>query len=345
MKGLLFSFLALGASLFANEKIVVRVGHFPNITHAQGIIGQHFSRIKKGWFEDALGPNVEVQWFVYTDGPAAIEGLYTQAIDMTYVGPSPTINIFAKSKKKNICIICGGCCSGAALVVQSGEKFTTPADFKGKKISTPQIGNTQDIAARTWLINNGFHQTMTVGDALVIPTTQTNQFQLFKTKQLDAIWTIEPWVSHLVLKGGARIYLQESSLWTETQGKYVTAHLVSSVNFLEKYPEIAKKWVAAHVKLTDWIVKNPSQAKKIVQQELKEETKFEMDDTLLDMAWNNIELTSDPIAASLEKYALDAYKLKFFKIKPDLTGIYELKFLEEALKRPLEENNNAKKVK
>src|SRR5271157_515069 len=161
--------LCLCASARA-EKIILRVGHFPNVTHAQALIAHGLSRAGKGWFEERLGPDVEVQWFVYNAGPSAMEAIFARSIDMTYVGPNPAINAHLKSRGDEIRIVAGACSGGAALVVQPDGRIKTDVDFKGKKVATPQLGNTQDVAARAWLQSKEFRVTMTGGDVLVVPT-------------------------------------------------------------------------------------------------------------------------------------------------------------------------------
>lgn len=330
-KILILGFLLLIGTLHA-EKTIINVGHFPNITHAQAVIGHYLTREQKGWFEETLGPDVEVRWFVYNAGPSAMEAILTEAIDLTYVGPSPTINAYIKSKGEEVRIICGSCSGGAALIVQQDERIKTNADFKGKKIGTPQFGNTQDVAARAWLKSIGLRINPSGGDAFVIPTQSPDQLLLFKQGSLDAVWTIEPWVSRLVLEAQGRVYFEESTLWPETGGKYVTTHLVSGKKFLKEHPDLAKKWVAAQVELTKWINENPEKAKELITLEIKNETKVSLPKAVFERAWQHIELTSDPIPQSLFRYAQEAYKIGFLKQEPNLQGIYQLDFLKQVLK-------------
>lgn len=313
------------------EKTIIRVGHFPNITHAQGLIGHGFSRDDRGWFEKRLGPDVEVQWFVYNAGPSAMEAIFADSVDLTYVGPSPTINAYLRSKGKEIRVISGACCCGASLVIQPDEEIQTNADFKGKRIGTPQLGNTQDVAARIWFRSQGFRVTLTGGDVWVIPTANFDQLTLFKNKDLDAVWTVEPWVSRLVLEANAKVYFDESYLWPQTKGRYVTTHLVSSKSFLENHPELVKKWLSAHVELTEWINQHPAEAKQLANEELRKEMMKGLSAKVLDRAWNNIELTYDPIRSSLFKYAEEAYEIGFIKDYPNLSQLYVLKLLNEVL--------------
>src|SRR6266540_1304821 len=124
--------------VFAQEKTAIRFGHFPNITHAQGVIAHALSRQGKGWFEEKLGPDVEIQWFTYNAGPSAMEAIFANSIDLTYVGPNPALNAYARSKGAEIRILAGAVNGGAALVVQPDSTLKSPQDFKGKKIATPQ---------------------------------------------------------------------------------------------------------------------------------------------------------------------------------------------------------------
>jgi NitT/TauT family transport system substrate-binding protein len=323
--------LGLGASTRA-EKVVVRVGHFPNVTHAQGVVAHGLSRAGKGWFEERLGPDVEVQWFVYNAGPSAMEAIFARSIDLTYVGPNPAVNAYLKSQGEEIRIVAGGCSGGAALVVKSGGPLKTDADFRGRKIATPQLGNTQDVAARAWLQSKGLRITMTGGDAFVIPTANPDQLSLFQRGEMDAVWTVEPWVSRLVLEAGGKVYLDESSLWKNTGGKYVTTHLVSSVKFLKDRPDLLKKWIGAHVELTKWINEHPDEAKRILNEEIKAETTKAIPQATLASAWKRLEITYDPVSASLLESAEDAYRIGFLKEKPDLSHIYDLKLLNDVLR-------------
>lgn len=313
------------------EKVILRVGHFPNTTHAQGVIGHALSRQGKGWFEQRLGPDVEIQWFVYNAGPTAMEAIFAKSIDLTYVGPNPAINAHLKSRGEEIRIVAGASSGGAALVVQSDGRIKADADFKGKKIGTPQLGNTQDVAARAWLQSKGFRVTLTGGEVQVVPTANPDQLALFQKGDLDAVWTVEPWVTRLELEAKGKVFLEESSLWPQTQGKYVTTHLVSSVGFLKQRPELLKKWIAAHVELTEWIHQNPEEAKKVLNEEMKAETTKALPQQTLDSAWKRIEVTSDPIRASLLKSAADAHRIGFLREKPDLSRIYDLKPLNDVL--------------
>src|SRR6201981_856210 len=261
----------------ASDKTVIRVGHFPNITHAQGLIAHNLWRQGKGWFEARLGPSVEIQWFTYNAGPSAMEAIFAKSIELTYAGPGPALNAYTKSQGEEIRVIAGAANGGAALVVHPDATLQAPADFKGKKIATPQLGNTQDISCRAWLTSSGLRITQLGGDAQILPTQNPDQLPLFQQKKIDAVWTVEPWISRLENEAGAKVLIEESDA--------ATTVLVSSAKFLNEKRALASKFVQANRDLTDWISKNPAEAQKIVKAELLAETRSDVSAELLAHAW------------------------------------------------------------
>jgi NitT/TauT family transport system substrate-binding protein len=297
------------------------------------VIGHGLSRAGKGWFEERLGPGVELEWYVYNAGPTAMEALLAGSIELTYVGPNPALNAFIRSEGDEVRIVAGACSGGAALVVQPDGRIREAADFRGKRIGSPQLGNTQDVAARAFLKSKGLRITQTGGDALVLPTANPDQLTLFQKGDLDAVWTVEPWVTRLELEAGAELYLEEKALWPETGGRYVTTHLVSSVEFLAQEPALLERFVAAHVELTAWIAANPEEAKRLLNAEIEKETTKGLPREVLDRAWARIDITHDPVRASLERCARDAHAAGFLKEVPDLARIYALEVLNDVLAR------------
>lgn len=312
MKRLLFLFIAAAAlALPARaDKLVLRVGHFPNITHVQALVANALSRQGKGWFEQRLGPDVTIQWYSYNAGPSAIEGILAGTIDMTYVGPSPAINAYARSGGREIRILAGAANGGTALVAQPDENLKTPADFRGKKIATPQLGNTQDISCRAWLSAGGLRITQLGGDAQVIPTQNPDQLALFKLKKIDAAWTVEPWVSRLELEAGGKAVVEEKDTTITV--------LVTGAKFLGAHRDIAAKFVAAHRELTQWIQQHPADAQKLVEYELAAETGGKVPAALVAHAWDRILLTNDVSREALEKFVANAKAAGFLRQAPDL---------------------------
>src|SRR5881296_2650925 len=260
-------FLLWASFMTAEEKTMVRFGHFPNITHAQGVIAHALSRQGNGWFEKRLGPNVAIQWFTYNAGPSAMEAIFAGSLDITYVGPSPALNAYFKSNGEEIRVISGAANAGAALVVKADSPIRAPADFRGKKIATPQLGNTQDISCRAWLKAQGFNVTQTGGDVIVVPTNNPDQLALFQSGGVDAVWTVEPWVTRLEREAKARVFLEDKDV--------ITTWLVSSAKFLQDHRDFVKKIAAANMDLTKWIQDHEAEAQKLLIDELKEETRAE----------------------------------------------------------------------
>jgi NitT/TauT family transport system substrate-binding protein len=298
-----------------NGETVIRVGHFPNITHAQGLVAHNLSRQGKGWFEERLGPGFKIEWFVYNAGPSAMEAIFAQSIDLTYVGPGPALNAYTKSNGAEVRLVAGSANGGAALVVQPDQNLKAPTDFRGKKIATPQLGNTQDISCRAWLIAGGLKITQLGGDAQVLPTQNPDQLSLFKQKKIDAVWTVEPWVSRLERDSGGKILVDERDV--------ATTVLVSSAKFLGNQRDLVKKFAEAHAALTDWMAKNPDEAQKLIKAELLEETRSEMSADLITQSWKRIAFTAEIPRASIESFLQNSLKTGFIKTAPDLTKLFE----------------------
>jgi NitT/TauT family transport system substrate-binding protein len=304
---------ALTQPALAEETI--RVGHFPNITHVQGLVAQHLSRTGPGWFEQRLGADVKIEWYIYNAGPSAMEAILANSIDLTYVGPSPALNLYAKSGGEEIRIIAGAAAGGAALVVQLNSGLQQPADFRGKTIATPQLGNTQDIACRAWLANGGLKITQTGGEAFVVPTPNPDQLTLFQQKKVDAVWTVEPWVSRLEREAGGKVLVEQSS-------ESITI-LVSSVKFLKTKRELARKFAQAHRELTEWILTHPDEAKQMVRQELAAETRADVSVGLIAQAWKRLVLTTNASPDEYQHFISNAQRAGFMRTAPDLSRLIE----------------------
>jgi NitT/TauT family transport system substrate-binding protein len=308
--------LALLPQLGRGEaKTVIRLGHFPNITHAQGVIAHALTRQHKGWFEERLGPGVEIQWYTYNAGPSAMEAIFAGSLDLTYVGQGPALNAHFKSNGEEIRILAGAANAGAALVIKPDGPIKTAADFRGKKIATPQLGNTQDISCRAWLKAQGFKVTQTGGDVLVVPTANPDQLGLFQSGGVDAVWTVEPWVTRLEREANGKIFLEDTNI--------ITTWLACSVKFLNAHRDLAKKIVSANKKLTDWIQAHPDEAQKLLVAELKEETKADFAPEAAAQAWKRIKFTTEVSRDLLAKAVQDGKDAGFYKSSTDTSKLIE----------------------
>jgi NitT/TauT family transport system substrate-binding protein len=319
--------LMAACALHAQQKpTVLRVGYFPNVTHAQALLGR-----ANGQFEKAVGPGVQVEWKAFNAGPSAIEALFANAIDLTYVGPNPTVAGYARSQGEAVRVIAGAASGGASLVVRKDVAIRSAADFHGKRIATPQLGNTQDVALRSWMRANGLKAREKGGDVQVIPISNADQLTLFLKGQIDAAWAPEPWAARLVHEGGGRIFLDERDLWPDHQ--FVVTNIIVNPKFLKEHPDVVKNFLRAHVELTDWINKNAAQAKQILNQQLHKETGKSLAPEVLDDAFSRMQVTYDPIRSSLLKSTEQAFDEGFLgRTKPDLSGLYDLTLLNEVLR-------------
>ncbi len=313
----------LGA--WAAAGTVMRVGAFPNITHPQAMVGKNIA-----WFEKAMGPQVKIEWKSFNAGPSAIEALFAGAIDMTYIGPNPAISGYVRSNGEALRIVAGATSGGAALVVRSDSGIQRPEDFHGKKIASPQMGNTQDVALRAWLKANGMKTTDKGGDVQVIPLANPDQLMLFIKKELDGAWAPEPWATCLIKEGNGRLFLDERKLWPN--GEFITAHLIVRTQFLKEHPDLVKSWIRAHVELTDWINGHLPEAKKLLNQQIAKETGKALPDAVLEEAFGRMTATYDPLRGSLLNSAKSAFDAGFLgRQMPDLSSLYDLSLLNQVL--------------
>jgi NitT/TauT family transport system substrate-binding protein len=317
--------LIVAVSVALNAQTVIRVGAFPNITHAQPMIGK-----ANGSFEKAMGSDIKIEWRSFNAGPSAIEALLAGAIDMTYVGPNPAINGYVRSNGEALRIIAGATSGGAALVIRGDSGINKAEDFHGKRIASPQMGNTQDVALRAWLKSQGLKTRDKGGDVEVMPIANPDQLTLFLKKEIDAAWAPEPWASRLVHEASGKIFLDERSLWPN--GQFLTTELIVSTKFLQSHPDLVRKWLQAHVELTDWINGHVPEDKQILKQQIQKETGKAVAQPVLDDSFGRLQVTYDPLRGSLLRAAQIAFDAGFLgRQMPDLSRIYDLTLLNQVL--------------
>ncbi|MDR8414938.1 ABC transporter substrate-binding protein [Nonomuraea sp. 3-1Str] len=300
----------------------VRLGFFPNITHATALVG-----VEKGLFAKHLGSGTTLKTSTFNAGPAAIEAVFSGAIDATYVGPNPAINAWSKSKGQAIKIVAGAASGGVFLVVKPG--ITTPEQLKGKKIATPQLGNTQDVALRYWLTEKGLKtDTKGGGDVHIVPQENSQTIQTFATGDIDGAWVPEPFASRLIKESGGKVLVDERDLWPNKQ--FVITHLIVRQEFLKEHPDTVRKLIEAHVEANALIKSDPAGAARTANAALEKLTGKPLKPEVLDSAFKNITFTDDPIASSLVGSAEHATKVGLLD-PVDLNGIYDLKILNEVL--------------
>ena len=307
------------------EAQTIRVGAFPNITHAQAMVGK-----ANGWFEKAMGSQVKIQWTSFNAGPSAIEALFAGAIDMTYVGPNPAINGYVRSNGEALRVVAGAASGGASLIVRNDAGISRPEDFHGKRIASPQFGNTQDVALRNWLKSHGLKTNDKGGDVQIVPMANPDQLTLFLKKQLDAAWAPEPWATRLIHEGNGRLFVDERTLWSN--GQFVIGVLVVNHNFLKAHSDLVKNWIRANVEFTDWINNHQGEAKKLLNAQIQRETGKALPPLVLDEAFSRLQVTYDPLHVALNAAAQQAFAAGFLgRQMPDLSNLYDLTLLNQVL--------------
>ena len=249
----------------AEQPVTVRVGFFPNLTHSPAIAARQLEREGADWHLAHLPPGSKIEWRSYNAGPSAMEALLAGAIDLTYVGPSPVINAHVRTKGQQIRILAPVAHAGNALVVRKGLNLKTPKDFKGRRIATPQLGNTQDIDARVWLKQGGLKVALNGGDAQIIPAANAELVLLFSRGDVDAAWTIEPWVTRLTTEFGGEILLENK--------ESIITILASSKTALSKNKRGIEAFVQSHYLLRDKLLADQSWHERLVRDGIGGETR------------------------------------------------------------------------
>jgi NitT/TauT family transport system substrate-binding protein len=293
----------------------LRLGYFANLTHAAALIG-----VQQGDFTQQLG-STKLATQVFNAGPDEVEALFAGALDAAYIGPSPTINAYGQSSGDAIRIIAGAASGGAELVVRDG--IDKPGDLKGTKLATPQLGNTQDVALRTWLTSQGLKNSVTGGgDVTVAPTANSDVLNLFQGGKLDGAWVPEPYASRLVIQGKGHVLVDEKDLWPA--GRFVTTHLVVRTEFLDEYPGTVAALLRGHVAAVRYAEKDPAGAKELVNAGLVAAGSKALDKATINRAWTEMTVTYDPIASTLKKSAANGVTAGTVVKAVDLKGIYDL---------------------
>ncbi len=312
------------ASSPAASEVTVRVGYFPNLTHSQALIG-----LARGDFAQSLGPQALIEPMVFNAGPSVIEALFAGEIDLAYIGPNPAINGFVRSQGEALRVIAGATSGGAAFIVRPEAGIASPDDLNGKRLATPQLGNTQDVALRSYL---GQHQLLTTeqgGTVQIIPTANPQILDLFRRGEIDGAWVPEPWATRLLLEGGGELFFDERSLWPD--GDFTTALLIVRTEFLSAHPDLVQRWLQAHVNLTVWEESNPDEAKRLANEEIGRITSQALPQAVLDGAWSRQRVTYDPLSATINASAEAAHAAGYLESEPDLSGMIELGPLQAVL--------------
>ncbi len=278
----------------------------PNITHAQALVIMEKEDTK------------HIKTTVFNSGPAVIDAIFTDRIDMAYIGSNPAINGYIRSKGKALVIVAGATSGGAVLVMRDGTKLGDDS-----KLATPSIGNTQDVALRYYLKENNIK-----AEVISIPNKEI--FQLFKAKKIDGAWIPEPWGTIIKNEGGY-IAIDERDLWDD--GTFPAAVLIVSKKYLATHRDEVKKFMELHIKTTEWINAHPDEAKEVISKHIQKLSKKKVAKKVLDESMSRIRTTYDPMVKSLNLSSQHAYALGYLGVNAyDISPIYDLALLNELIK-------------
>ncbi|TFD62630.1 ABC transporter substrate-binding protein [Cryobacterium suzukii] len=292
----------------------LRLGYFDNLTHAPALIG-----LEQGFFAEALG-DTTLNAQAFGAGPAAIEALSAGAIDAAYVGPNPAVNTFVQSAGRSAVIVAGATIGGAALVVRSG--IDSPADLAGTTLASPQLGNTQDVALRSWLKGEGYETSITGGgDVTVAPTDSAQALTLFKSGQIDGAWLPEPWVTRLILEADAHVLVEEADLWPN--GEFPTTVLLVGADFNRHHPETVRALLQGHTAAVDWLNEHKAEAAAVINRKLAADTGKPLANAVIDRALGALRFSNDPLAGTFPVSLRSALAAGTAK-NGDLDGLFDL---------------------
>jgi NitT/TauT family transport system substrate-binding protein len=292
----------------------VRLGYFPNVTHAQAVLG-----VSSGEFQQAIGSS-KLSTKTFNAGPSVIEALFANEVDIAYIGPSPVLNGYARSKGQGLRVVAGGAANGVLVVARKASGIKKLEDLKGRKVATPQLGNTQDVSARHYLKYK-------LGDDLsnVRPIANAEQTGMMSRGEIDASWAVEPWGSFLVSEANAEVIGQEKALWPE--GRFVLTVVITTPEFLKKHPDVVEKMLGVHRNWTARLQQDPQQHLPALGAALYDITKKKLPEGVLASALKNVEFTDEPLESSFATFDQWSRDLGFTKQTTDLKNLVDATIL------------------
>ena len=274
----------------------IRVAFFPSVVHAVPIIGMETQT-----FANNLNADLDIQVKIFDSGPQVIESIFSNSVDIAYVGPGPVINGFLKSDGNDLKILAGAASGGASFVIQKNSGLDLIENYSGKRIAAPQISNTQDVSLRHYLAENGLVTAEKGGDVFVLNIANPDIYTLFAKGDIDGAWVPEPWATMLVEElDGVRLF-DENEFWPENQ--FSSVLLIGRTDYIEKNPEIIKKWINANEKTAQWINNHPDESKKLYNEFLNSYMGRTLPQNIVEKSFSNIIITSEPLENSVYTFA------------------------------------------
>ncbi len=296
---------------------VVRIGYFANLTHAQAVLG-----VASGDFARAVAP-AKLETKVFNAGPSVVEALFAGELDVAYVGPGPAISAHAKSRGQGVRVVAGAAANGVVIVVRKDSGIHALADLAGKRVGTPQLGNTQDVSARHYF-SSVLHETDL---SHVVPVDNAEQAGLFERGQLDAAWVPEPWGQRLVEQTGASVLAEEKDLWPDKE--FVLTLVVTTPEFLAAHPDVVERILVAHRAWTKKLTDAPQSYLAQLGDALFALNGKRLPATVLGPALGRVKFTDSPHPETLRAYSAWMSDLGFQRAGVDLNDLFDTKILDK----------------
>jgi NitT/TauT family transport system substrate-binding protein len=314
---LIAAFLAIPACRRnAEQDVRFRLGYFPNLTHAQALVGS-----ADGTFARAL-PAGRLDVKRFNAGPGAMEALLAGDLDVTYVGSAPAINAFVRSHGA-LRVISGAASGGAIFVTRTAR---APEDLKGKRVASPQVGSSPDVALRGWLESKGLAIDTGEAGVTVTPLSNPDILNMLRRGQLEGAWVPEPWGARLLAEAGAHLFVDERALWDG--GRFPTTVLVASSQALTGRRKDVLAILRAHVELTRRAEADLAGFQRLANAEYAALTGKALPEQIVADAFSRIDLLIDPMAAQLAEAASHAVALGFIPAS-DVSGLVDRSLLDE----------------
>lgn len=282
---------------------IFRIGYMPNLTHAPALYG-----IASGLFEEALGEGVRMETKAFTAGPSVVEAIFAGELDVAFIGPNPAMNAYVVSKGQALRIISGSASGGAQLVV--GSDVRRVQDLLGKRLATPALANTQDIAARCWLRDQGIEEGKGEDEVEVLPIPPSEVMRLFSRGEVAGAWLPEPWSSRLVIESGGSVLVDEASLWPD--GRFPTTLVVASLPALEKRRDLVRRFLSAHAEAIVRLKSDPD-ARRVVSRQIERDVGFSLPPAVIERAYGNLDFSEELLTDALAVLADRAMTLGYLR--------------------------------
>ena len=300
----IIALIGLTQSSVDDSQNKIRVAFFPSIVHAVPIVGMETQT-----FADNLDDDLNIEVKIFDSGPQVIESIFSNSVDIAYVGPGPVINGFLKSDGNDLKILAGAANGGASFVIQKNSGLELIENYSGKRVAAPQISNTQDVSLRHYLAENGLIPVEKGGDVFVLNIANPDIYTLFAKGDIDGAWVPEPWATMLVEElDGIRLF-DENEFWPENQ--FSSVLLIGRSDYIEKNPEIIKKWINANEETVQWINNHPDESKKLYNKFLKSYMGRTLPENIVEKSFSNIIITSEPLENSVYTFAERANTLGY----------------------------------